>query len=179
MRRIISFMALVTGVAACGPSPPGGREASPSAPSLSAEPLPPCENYESGLLWCGGVHADRGWLAYFVPETDDVRISMECAPGQGRIRIRTFDPTGTGERLVLRAGDVRESLPAEPIPIDPEFGDGVDASAEVFIEAPVLQAFRNDGVLAAQDGSTEMIARSEMERGAIAAFFDYCESNLD
>lgn len=179
MRRVVSFMALVTGISACGPSQPRRQEA-PSTPppaatsSAATEPLPMCENYDSGLVWCSRSRDGRAWLSYAIPETDSWAIGMQCDRGEGRVTIATFDPARKGDRLVLRAGGVTQTFPAEPF-VDPVLEDGVQAIADVPVDASVLQTFRREGVLAVQEDPAELPARTEPERLAIETFFAFCE----
>jgi hypothetical protein len=174
MRRtaaVGSFFALVTG---CGyPEPveaPRRRPAATTAPSPQRQ-TPFAERFE----WIGGSRGERGGLAFAVPETDAVGVSLECHRGSRSVRVSTADPLSAGIRLAIGAGETRTDVPATPTH-DSMIDDSIYAVANLPADDGALQAFRASGEMWVWDESQLMRAETDAEREAIEAFFRFCGS---
>ena len=110
MRLVLTMTLLLT---ACQPAPADDESPpQPTAPSLQsvAPPVAETDATVSPHLW--GMNDVGDALMYAPRESDDIHISLRCAP-DGKIRIRAFNPAHGGKRLYLASGSESETFSAD------------------------------------------------------------------
>lgn len=171
MRRaaaVGSFFALVTG---CGN--PASMETS-REPARATSDAPRARTLPASRAeWMWGSQGERGELAFAVPETDAVGISMQCGRGSRSVRISTADRLSAGVRLVIGSGEARSETSATPTH-DSMIDDSIYAVANVPTDDAALVAFAASGDMWVWDDSQLMRAETDAERQEIADFFEFC-----
>lgn len=121
-----------------------------------------------------GLHlvsmGDRAKLAYGYPDSDAVRLMLECDAGSGRVDVSDIAGTDTADRLTLTSGGESSALPGV---IEPGAHPVIYAASDADV-AP-LRAFRDNGRLMVETGAEPYeIVASNQERAQVRAFFDTC-----
>ena len=172
-QRVWLALLLVTGLTtACMSAGVGQGEgamdgAPPSAPTDAGAPQP-----TAGLDWTYTVEEDEAKLAYGAPNSDDLRLGLECTRGSGVVIVSRDAWPGEPEEIRLEAGGETETLNAvaEPSPTDGPF-----LTAELPAKHPVLIRFRQTGWMAQWAGAErQMMAPQPVSRPKIEAFFAHC-----
>lgn len=161
MRRVIVAAVLASaGLAACATAP--GRP----APDASAPA--PVEGYD----WFLNRDETALSLAYGVAESDEVKLSMECAAGSGDLVLTA--PGAAGEREIhLESGGDTERYAAEGE--TSQIHDGDFLTAEAAAGDPVFRRFRRLGWIAAwKGGAREVYAAHPGSAARVEAFFAAC-----
>ena len=174
MRLVLTMTLLLT---ACQPAPADDESPpQPTAPSLQsvAPPVAETDATVSPHLW--GMNDVGDALMYAPRESDDIHISLRCAP-DGKIRIRAFNPAHGGKRLYLASGSESETFSARSIPGDGELLAVDEYSSEIIISADnhVLAAFRTSGAMEKGEPVETMNAKTPEELAEIQSFFANCK----
>ena len=157
----IAPIALVLALGACAPS---------LAPlNASGAPLP-----VAGYDWFLNEDPAEPRLSYGLAESDDVPLSLMCAPGSGKIGLSlAADQTSDRRAIVLESGGDTETYPARVEAA--EMHDGVHLVATAPASQPVFQRFRRLGWLAVWNGERRaMMAAQPGSEGRAARFLDLC-----
>ncbi|MNI02995.1 hypothetical protein D3C73_558870 [compost metagenome] len=137
---------------------------------LVAEGAPrPVDGYD----WFLNEDPDEPRLSYGLAQSDEVPLSLRCAPGSGMIGLALALDQATGRGLTLESGGETETYPARPEAA--EMHDGVQLVAKAAASDPVFQRFRRVGWLAVLDGETRwMMAAQPGSETRAARFLDLC-----
>jgi hypothetical protein len=122
--------------------------------------------------WVTVVEDGRTRLAFGLPNSDEVALTLDCAPHGGHVVVSGPLAPGTS-KLVLVADGARAEItgPARP---DPETGLQMITGAVAARDA-AFAAFVRTGRLARTDPSgTTALPASGPERGMVRAFLDHC-----
>ena len=174
---LVALLAPVTLLVACerhGDSPPAAPEA-PAAPTSPAAPgeLPPAvtDVDEGEARWMLSQDGENRFLAFAVPETDDVRFSLECGPKERFVRLWRETMPDDHHDFRLSSGDSSPTIEGE---YDPE-GMAPQLRGVAAARIPVFVNFRQTGQLSMTAmGQTQDMSASPMARPLIESFFAYC-----
>lgn len=154
------FVALAPGACATVEPPPVGLTG--SAP----QPI-------DGFDWLLHLDADTAHLAYGVPESDDLRLGLNCERGSGRVGLVTIAESGESPVIFLESGGETGQFPAQSDPSD--LHDAPILTAVARSSEPVLRQFRRVGWLALwNEGEREAYAPHPASRPDIERFFAFC-----
>ncbi|MDZ4363058.1 hypothetical protein [Brevundimonas sp.] len=126
-------------------------------------------------VWMADFDGDKGSLAYFVPETDELVISLECIKSTGRATVSalTEQPPGPGT-LVLWDGD-RTREWAAVVEWDDVMGGSL-AVAEIGLhEAALTPLRRGTGLRIGRPAIGPLAVASEPEQREVERFFAFCD----
>lgn len=153
---------LMTALSACAPTAASGPGASATAP------LP-----VAGYDWFLNEDAEEPRLSYGPAQSDDVPLSLMCAPGSGKIGLAlAAEPTGK-PAITLESGGDAETYPARVEVADMHDGAYLIASARA--SDPVIQRFGRLGWLAVAAGDERwMMAAQPGSETRAARFLDMC-----
>ena len=157
----ITPLALTAALGACAPS---------VAPlSTAGAPLP-----VAGYDWFLNEDPDEPRLSYGLAQSDDVPLSLMCAPGSGKIGLSlAADQTPNRRAIILESGGDTETFPARVEAAD--MHDGVHLVATAPASHPVFLQFRRVGWLAVWDGDQRaMMAAQPGSEGRAARFLELC-----
>ena len=101
--------------------------------------------------WFYNAEGGEAKLAYGTPQSDDVVLSLTCAPGSGRVTL-SQGRLRRDARIELSAGGAADAFIGRNH-IDELWG-GYRVDAEAPSGAPVLQRFRRGAVLSVRAGRT-------------------------
>ncbi len=156
-------------IAACASSAVDTGELAPvvqsAAEAGAPAPMP-------GLDWTYMVDDDEAKLAYGAPNTDDLRLGLECVRGSGQVTITRNALAGEPARFQLESGGETETVAAvaEETPVEGQF-----LMAELDVKHPVFQRFRQTGWIAQWLGDRrQMMTPQPASRPKIEAFFAHC-----
>ncbi|MBN8553763.1 MAG: hypothetical protein J0L52_12810 [Caulobacterales bacterium] len=178
--RVILSVAVVALLVACeAPAgTPGDAATAPPAdsPSAADDAVPPADDtaYAEGEpRWMSHQDGENRILAFAVPETDDVRLTISCGPGERTVRLWREVWEGDNPTFQLASGEVTTSYPGE---VDPE-GMAPQLNGVAPAHAPVFMAFQTTGQLTmTAGGEARDVSAPPGALPQIAAFFDYCAS---
>jgi hypothetical protein len=142
---------------------PGGVE--PAVATAAPVPV-------AGYDWF--YHADSGVasLAYGLKESDEMRLGLECARGDGKLELTATAPTGSRD-IRLESGGDTETFAAQGEPS--ELHDGDFLTAQTKTNLPVFQRFRRIGWIAQWQGERrETYAAHPAAAADIERFFAFC-----
>lgn len=182
MRTIVPTLLIVSVTAAlasaCQPPVEPAPKAEPAAPAAPSAPAsapasdvpPPAEGEPR---WMARQEGENRVLAFAVPETDDVRLVLECGPGERFVRLWRETGEEDSHDFRLSSGEASATYPAE---YEPE-GMAPQLKGVAPGRAPVFVQFRETGklTLTTQGGSHDLSAHASA-MGQVADFFDYCMS---
>lgn len=158
----IAVPALVAALAACAPT------VAPLSGASSGAPLP-----VAGYDWFLNDDADEPRLSYGLAQSDDVPLSLMCAPGSGKVALALTDDQPTRRAITLESGGETETYPARVEAADMHDGAYLIASARA--SDPVFQRFRRLGWLAVLAGKERwMMAAQPGSEDRAARFLDLC-----
>lgn len=154
-------VAAVSAVGACAPT------VAPLA--TSAGPLP-----VAGYDWFLNEDPDEPRLSYGLAQSDDVPLSLMCAPGSGKIGLSlAADRTPQRLAVTLESGGDTETFPARVE--EAVIHDGVHLVATAPASHPVFQRFYRLGWLAVWNGDQRsMMAAQPGSEGRAARFLERC-----
>ncbi|TAJ60676.1 hypothetical protein [Brevundimonas sp.] len=126
-------------------------------------------------VWMANFDGDRGGLAYFVPETDALVVSLECVRNSGRATIAALTEEQPGHgTLVLWDGDRANEWPAE-VEWDDAMGGSL-AVAEVNLSDAALRPLREgQGIRISRPAIGPLNVASAPERREVERFFAFCD----
>ncbi|EGF96349.1 Uncharacterised protein [Brevundimonas diminuta] len=157
----ITPLALTAALGACAPS---------VAPlNTTGAPLP-----VAGYDWFLNEDPDEPRLSYGLAQSDDVPLSLMCAPGSGKIGLSlAADQTPNRRAITLESGGDTETFPARVEAAD--MHDGVHLVATAPASHPVFLRFRRVGWLAVWNGDQRaMMAAQPGSEGRAARFLELC-----
>lgn len=171
-RITIAGLAVLAGglfAAACQATSEADAAGPPLAPSARQPDIQPAPlAYGLHFLDLG----DEARLAYGAPDSDAVKLMLQCAKGSGRIEVSDNAEAGSNH-LVLSSGDNTDELSGriEPGVTRPIVMATAPAAASAF------RSFRENGRIAvgAGDGSY-VIAANSAERPGLERFFQLCQA---
>ncbi len=143
----------------------------PSVASLNANGAPvPVAGYD----WFLNEDPDEPRLSYGLAQSDDVPLSLMCAPGSGKIGLSlAADPAPARRSITLESGGDTETYAARVEAAD--MHDGVHLIASAPASDPVFQRFHRLGWLAVWDGDQRaMMAAQPGSEGRAARFLELC-----
>lgn len=154
-------VAAVSALCACAPT------VAPLA--TSAGPLP-----VAGYDWFLNEDPDEPRLSYGLAQSDDVPLSLMCAPGSGKIGLSlAADRTPQRLAVTLESGGDTETFPARVE--EAVIHDGVHLVATAPASHPVFQRFYRLGWLAVWNGDQRsMMAAQPGSEGRAARFLERC-----
>jgi len=178
MRVILPLMAVAALMAACE-MPNEATSDAPAAPPAGDTTAPqeiviPVDDtvYADGeARWMLSPDGENQYLAFAVPESDDVRLTLSCGPGERTVRLwrETWEEDDPSFQFV--SGDVTTSYSGE---VDPE-GMAPQLNGVAPARAPVFVAFRTTGQLTMMaGGQAHDLSAPPGAQPLVAAFFDYC-----
>ncbi|OMG59645.1 MULTISPECIES: hypothetical protein [Brevundimonas] len=153
--------ALTAALGACAPS---------IAPlNTTGAPLP-----VAGYDWFLNEDPDEPRLSYGLAQSDDVPLSLMCAPGSGKIGLSlAADQAPNRRAITLESGGDTETFPARVEAAD--MHDGVHLVATAPASHPVFLRFRRVGWLAVWNGDQRaMMAAQPGSEGRAARFLALC-----
>lgn len=138
--------------------------------SLSAEGAPrPVAGYD----WFLNDDPDQPRLSYGLAQSDEVPLSLMCAPGSGKVGLALAADRPAGRAITLESGGETETYPARTEAA--EMHDGVQLVASAPASDPVFQRFRRLGWLAVLEGEARwMMAAQPGSETRAARFLDLC-----
>ena len=143
MRRALLVLAGAGLVAACGATAIAPvetpLEAGPMADAGAPLPTP-------GLDWLLTLDGNQAKLAYGAPNSDDLRLGLECGRGSGVVALTRDVPPGATPEFHLESGGDTERIAAVAEPS--EMSGGQYLTADLPVTAPVLVRFGQTGWLA-------------------------------
>jgi hypothetical protein len=159
------------------------RPAAPAEPDPAPQPAPAAAPAQPADLpavtdvaegeprWMLHQDGENRFLAFAVPETDDVRFSLDCGPNERTVRLwRETGPDDTHD-FRLTSGSSSFTFPAE---YDPD-GMAPQLHGVAPARAPVFVSFRETGQLTLTAwNQTQDLSASPMARPLVDSFFDYC-----
>ena len=184
MNRFALLTACALALAACGgdeapedaATDPAEAAASPAPPTPEAPSgPPPVEGYDWAMHGPTAEEPDLAFLAYAVPETDDVPFSLNCRRGSGIVRASTDSGTPGVGAFILGSGQAQAMYPVtERVPS--ELSGGEFLTAEIPLADGPLQAFRMSGWinLSVAGEARDLAAHPGPGRDAIERFFSFC-----
>jgi len=143
----------------------------PSVASLKTNGAPvPVAGYD----WFLNEDPDEPRLSYGLAQSDDVPLSLMCAPGSGKIGLSlAADPAPARRSITLESGGDTETYAARVEAAD--MHDGVHLIASAPASDPVFQRFHRLGWLAVWDGDQRaMMAAQPGSEGRAARFLELC-----
>lgn len=153
---------LTVTLSACAPT-------ATSLPAVSgAAPLP-----VAGYDWFLNEDDDEPRLSYGLAQSDDVPLSLMCAPGSGKIALALAADQIGKRAITLESGGETETYPARAEAADMHDGDHLIASARA--SDPVFQRFSRLGWLAVLAGEERwMMAAQPGSETRAARFLEIC-----
>jgi len=179
MRTILSIVATAALLSSCQPAAQGDAaevdEPAATTPTgttgTQGSPVDPTVYADGEARWMLSEDGNEQFLAFAVPETDDVRLLISCR-NQGRT-LRLWREYGEADEptFQLSSGDVRTSYPGE---MNPE-GMAPQLEGVAPARAPVFVAFSATGELVMTvGGETRDLSAGPGALPMVAAFFDHC-----
>lgn len=112
-------------------------------------------------------------LANEIPDTPDLRATLECEPGSGAARVSVFGAEGAASGYVsIRSGAATATSQGE---VDREDG-ATRLTASLRLEHPVFTAFLTNGELTLnQNGQDWMVRLGRRHRGLLTDFAVACD----
>lgn len=181
MRYALPILAITAILVACqqpgSPSAPPakGPEPAPSAAAPPVDLVPVTDVAEGEPRWMLSEDGENHFLAFAVPETDDVRLSFECGPGERFVRLWRETSEDDFHDFRLTSGASSFTFPAEyePEGMAPQLRGVAPGRAQVFLN------FRETGQLSLTTrDATHDLSASAMARPLIESFFSYCTSTV-
>lgn len=149
MRRTLLVLSGAALVAACGTTATAPIGTPAGAPAPAPAPDPGSPQPTPGLDWLLSLDGDQAKLAYGVPNSDDLRLGMECVRGSGVVRLVRDVPPGAAAEFHLESGGDTQRIAARAEPS--EMSGGQFLTADLPAAAPVLARFAQTGWLAQWD----------------------------
>ena len=173
MRVAIPLLAVSVILAGCQPAEETNSETGDQvSPPAASSPSAPAATYVDGEpRWMISQDGENRYMAFAVPESDDVRLSLSCGPGERFVRLWRATWEDDAPEFRLASGDVSTSYPGEVNPegMEPQL-DGVAPA-----RAPVFEAFRTTGQLTLTvNGEAHDLSAPAGALPEIDAFFAYC-----
>lgn len=165
-RSFVSFLALAVVASGCVPQ----EEVLPRSEADTATLMA-----STSYVWMTRFDGDKGGLAYSVPETDALVVSLECVRNSGRSTVAalTDEQPGPGT-LVLWEGDRAREWAAE-VEWDDAMGGSL-AVAEIGLTEAALTPLREGrGILVSRPAIGPLNVESAPERREIERFFEFCD----
>ncbi|WP_225212444.1 hypothetical protein [Brevundimonas guildfordensis] len=137
--------------------------------ATSAAPLP-----VAGYDWFLNDDPDEPRLSYGMAQSDDVPLSLMCAPGSGKIGLSLATDRAPQRRsLTVESGGDSETFPAQVEPSD--MHDGLYLVATAPASHPVFQRFDRLGWLAVwNDDQRAVMAAQPGSESRAARFLEQC-----
>jgi hypothetical protein len=175
---ILSLVAVAALVSACEMPTQATGEAAAAPPAgdatTTADPVIPADDtvYPDGeARWMLSPDGEDQYLAFAVPESDDVRLTLSCGPGERTVRLWREAWEGDDPAFQFVSGEVTTSYPGE---VDPE-GMVPQLNGVAPARAPVFVAFRTTGQLTMMaGGEAHDMNAPPGAQPLVAAFFDHC-----
>ncbi len=126
-------------------------------------------------VWMAEFDGAKGSLAYFVPETDDLVVTLECIKRTDRATVSalTEQPPGPGT-LVLWDGDLTREWAAMVEPDDTMGGSLAIAEIDLN-EAALTPLRRGTGLRISRPAIGPLAVASEPEQREVERFFTFCD----
>lgn len=164
MRRLAAsaLAVLALSVAACATAPTSDPVPNDGAPT----PVP-------GYDWFLHQDGDQARLVYGLPESDDLRLALDCDRAAGRLELSALAPKGAKAELLLESGGETErfAASAEPSQID----DGLFLTASASPRSPVFQSFARLGWMASwRNGQRQTMVGHAGAAERARRFLDFC-----
>ena len=180
MRTLLSVIAAASFVIGCQPA---GQTAAGEAPATDNGP-PASEvagtiptdatTYPEGEpRWMLSEDGAEQFLAFAVPETDDVRLLMSCAKGARSVRLWRTTWEGDTPDFIFSSGTAEGTFSGVEIP------EGMEPQLEsaALTSEPVLVAFRTTGqLLMTAGGEARDVSAAPGALPLVNAFFEHCGS---
>ena len=166
MRRALPILALLAlGACASVDTAPDAATPAPGASSGAPQPI-------AGYDWF--FHDDDSLtLVYGLANSDDVRLSLGCQPGEGRLEMIRDAPADAPAEIYLESGGETERYPAKSEPS--MMTDGQLLSGEADAGDPVFQRFRTVGWLALwHEGERDVLVPHPESVDGVERFFSRC-----
>lgn len=167
MRRtsLLILVATTALVAACSTTTPEN----PVAVTVNSSAPQPVEGYD----WFLSEDGTNAKLAYGTADSDDLKLGLECARGEGKLDLTASADKGASPEIYLESGGDTERYAAAAEPA--EVHDGLILTAQAEGDAPVFQRFRRIGWLAVwQGGARQTYVPQPGSRDRIQRFFAFC-----
>lgn len=114
-------------------------------------------------------------LAYGEAESDNVGLMLQCSKGSRQVQLTDVASAKADAQLVLVSGAQRLAVAAKQ---STDQTGAPLAQAALPIDAPVLQGFRDSGVMAVNLGRSHYGLRAKHEeKTAVMRFFSACETS--
>lgn len=121
--------------------------------------------------WMVSNDGENRYLAFAVPESDDVRLALSCGPGERFVRLWRETWDGDPPEFRLASGEVSTSFPGE---VNAE-GMAPQLDGVAPARAPVFLAFRATGHLTLTvNGEAHDLSAPADVLPEVDAFFAYC-----
>ena len=129
----------------------------------------PVEGYD----WFLNQDGAASQLVYGLHESDDVRLTLACEQGDGRLEVSAHGPAGGAAEIHLESGGETERLRARSESLEISEGDWLTAMART--SDPVFQRFRKVGWIALWQGEErQAYAPHPASAERIERFFGRC-----
>lgn len=165
----LSFRLTAAAVAVVALSALGACAPTVAPMATSDAPLP-----VAGYDWFLNDDPEEPRLSYGLAQSDDVPLSLMCAPGSGKIGLSlAADRAPQRRSLTVESGGDTETFPARVEAAD--MHDGVHLVATAPASHPVFQRFYRLGWLAVWNGDQRsMMAAQPGSEGRAARFLEQC-----
>ncbi len=166
MKPILPVLLAAAALAACSTTGQAvGPNLSPPVARPSAAP---------GLDWILNAEEDSARLTYGTPESDDMRLSLECRGGQvPELGLIAVGPRGAPAEIVITSGGKTHRYPA--LSEDEEMSGGVLLMARARKTDPVIVAFRETGWLSVGPAGGAENLIPQHNTSAVEDFFEWCK----
>lgn len=164
MKRILPVLLVASALAACTTT---GKGVTPDLASPRPMAAP-------GLDWILNAQEDSAILVYGAPESDDMRLSLECRGGQvSQLGLVAVGPEGAPAEIVISSGGKTQKFPA--LREEEPMTGGVMLTARADKSDPVLRAFRETGWLSIGPAGRSENLIPQHNTSAVADFFEWCK----
>ena len=166
MKPIMPALLAAAALAACTTT---GKGVTPDTRPPEARPLA-----EPRLDWILNAEEDSARLIFGTPESDDMRLSLECRGGQvTELGLVAVGPRGAPAEIVITSGGKTQRYPA--LSEDEEMNGGVLLMAHARKTDPVIVAFRETGWLSVGPGGGAENLIPQHNTSAVEDFFEWCK----
>lgn len=165
MKRAVITLLLAATLGACATQ--RDREAAPAPASPTPAPT-------EGVDWIFNAEEDSAELIFGTPQSDDVRLAIECRGGGDPVLgLTLLAAAGAPGEIVLRSGGRTQRYAANSEP--DELNGGVILTSRLARKSdPVIQALRETGWLTVIHGGRPDNYIPQHNNTAVADFFRWC-----
>lgn len=122
--------------------------------------------------WVTVVEDGRTRLAFGLPDSDEVALTLDCAPHAGRLLVS--GPLAPGASKLVLVADGAKAEITGPAQADPETGLEMITGAVAPRDAAFAAFARTGRLMRADPTGATALPASSRERGMVRAFLDHC-----